>query len=156
MADLNDLANAVDKFSERLPVATNNLKKSVSRLILTSLTQTTPADTGAAISNWQVDNQPIETERAPFVASPKGRVIKGVWTHAVDPQETAHANAPAAYEAGTIKIEAVAPGEPLFIGNPLPYIRKLDQGSSNQAPTGMVDQAIILAKQFLARARLSF
>jgi hypothetical protein len=156
MADLNDLANFVDRMAVRIPVATNDLKKGVTRTILASLTQTTPADTGQAISNWQTSlDTPIETTRSAFSPSPKGRMINGVWTHAVDPIETAHANAPPTYDEGVIIIDSAQPEQSIFISNILPYIKKLDQGSSKQAPEGFIDQAFLLAKSVLARARLA-
>jgi hypothetical protein len=44
-------------------------------------------------------------------------------------------------------IAARAPGQPIFITNVLPYAELLDQGSSEQAPAGFVDRAVVLARE---------
>jgi hypothetical protein len=153
--NLNDLADFIDGLNVKIPVATNEIKKSAGRVILQDLTQVTPADTGAAISNWQASSdEPNIAVVPPYAPSPRGRMINGVWTHSADPTATAQANAPATVDAGEFIIDAIEPGHPLFITNNVPYIGVLNDGSSTQTPAGFVDRALILARSVIDRAKL--
>lgn len=154
--NLNDLANRMDTLAKNVPVAASNLAKQVATVVHTDLAQVTPVDTGAAMSNWQVSlNAPVTGAADPFVPSPRGRMIGGKWTHTVDPQITHQSNIGPALDAAKLIIEAKQPGEAIFITNNVPYIQPLDEGHSSQIPSGFVDRSLILAKDFIARAKLS-
>jgi hypothetical protein len=83
------------------------------------LVNTTPVDTGRARSNW-----------LPSLNRPDGRQV-GVG------QKPDTRNAIARYKLS----------DTIFITNNLPYITKLNEGSSQQAPAGFVDAAILRGKQ---------
>lgn len=154
MNNLNDLAIQIDTLNEHVPLAAGELKKDAVRAIVKGLTEVTPADTGGAISNWLVSNDLPEIAIVPpFAPSPRGRMVNGKWMHSVDPEVTAHANVSPTQEAAEAAIEASLPGQSLFIANSLPYIEKLDQGSSTQAPYGFVDRAVILGRSIVDRAK---
>lgn len=46
------------------------------------------------------------------------------------------------------------PGQPVYITNNLPYIKRLNEGWSQQAPSGFVEAAIQKAAAFIRKARL--
>lgn len=77
----------------------------------------TPVDTGRARANWQVS-----------MGAPAGGVVEAVDKTGTDTLQK-------------IKEFSVAidhDDQPLFITNNQPYIEKLEEGSSDQAPNGMV------------------
>jgi hypothetical protein len=118
------------------------------------LTEVTPADVGDAISNWQVSIEaPARGVIPAFAPSPRGRMIHGKWTHTVDPQITRSNNAPIAQAKAQAILEGKQPGQSIFITNELPYIKKLDSGSSDQAPAGFFDRALIVGKLALDKAK---
>lgn len=155
MADLNDLAASMYKLATRIPVFGNQVAKDTASTILKDLTQVTPTDTGAALSNWQLTlDSPAVGIVSPFAPSPKGTTRKGVWTHRVDPLITAQANAQPTLDAGLIVLQGKAPGQSIFIANNLEYIAELDAGSSQQVPAAFVDRAMILGFAVIQNAKL--
>jgi hypothetical protein len=149
MGNLARLAADIDKAKLEIRVVGNEKAKRAATIILNDLTMVTPADTGTALSNWQVSlgELPSNPPVSAHVPSPRGKMVGGVWTHAVDPAITVAANAPATREAAAAYIEAKSPGEPLWITSDVPYMGKLEQnGTSKQAPAGFVDRAIMMAK----------
>jgi hypothetical protein len=154
MNTLLDLATRMEKLKAGLPTRASELAKQVAGAIEKDLTEVTPADVGDAISNWQVSlNEPAVGTIGAFSPSPRGRMRDGKWTHAVDPAITRSNNAPAAQAAAQATIQSKQPGQPIFITNSLPYIKKLDSGSSDQAPAGFFDRAIIVGKVALDKAK---
>ncbi len=106
----------------------------------------TPVDTGRARSNWIVSISPSSdvvtapTEpREPFVEGSAG--------------STGAANAQAAIEQGRATIGAFRQGA-IVIRNNVPYIRRLNQGSSAQAPAMFVERAARLGVNEVFRSRL--
>lgn len=155
MADLLDLANDMSLLSGRIDAFRKQTTEDVALTILSDLVQVTPVDTGTALSNW------LLTVGAPAAAlvpahfpSPKGRVKRGVWEHAVDPVATAQANVTPTMDAAKAVLATKQPGQTIFITNGVSYISELDQGSSVQAPSGFVDRAIILGEDVIKHARL--
>lgn len=93
------------------------LEKSVRKAALTvdsNLVLNTPVDTGTARSNW--------------IASLNAPVVK-----LVKPGQK--------QEAGPI-IENYKLSDIILISNSLPYIKRLNEGHSQQAPAGFVDMAV--------------
>lgn len=90
-----------------------------------NLIETTPRDTGWARSNW-----------IPSLSKPKD-----------DPAGTPEAVSKAASDAGVAEVVTGYTLEkgPVFISNNVPYIRKLNDGWSKQAPAGFVQAAILKA-----------
>lgn len=155
MADFNDLATFMDRIV--VPVETLAKQKAAEAAlsILADVINVTPADTGKAISNWQLTlDAPAASILPPYVPSPKGRVHKGVWEHAADPATTKILNAHPALELGLQTLNSKRPGQPIFITNNTEYIQELNSGSSKQAPAGYIDRAIIVAENIVGRARI--
>jgi hypothetical protein len=88
------------------------------------LVQRTPVDTGRARSNWLAS-----------LGNPK--------TEAVEATQAAQA---LGRNSSIISKFNVLLNKTVFIANNLPYITRLNEGSSNQAPAGFVDDAIMVTK----------
>ena len=89
----------------------------------------TPVDTGRARSNWQVG---IGGNDAP----PRDSLAPG------EKGSTGAAAAQAAIAEGKAVIESYKGGSSIYISNNLPYIGRLNDGYSAQAPAGFVEQAV--------------
>ncbi len=83
--------------------------------LTTSVVMRTPVDTGRARGNWQPSLDSIASGTTDRTSKAGASVIRNAKTEA----KQAH-------------------GRRFFLVNNLPYIKKLEDGSSNQAPAGMV------------------
>lgn len=118
-----------DSFENQLKQAyetkvVKNLEKTVRAVALVvdaELVRTTPVDTGRARANW-----------LPSLNVPDNRQIDGPAS-----------NKPPIDQA----IAAYKLADTILISNNLPYIRKLNEGSSQQAPAGFVDSALAKGKR---------
>lgn len=106
----------------------NNIKKGSSNVIrkagvsaYRTLTELTPVDTGRAKGNWY----------------PGKNFVNQTAT-----EDTSFDSARGEGEFGDAKA-----GDTLNISNSLPYIEKLENGSSDQAPNGMVRRTALILKQ---------
>jgi hypothetical protein len=114
--DIKATLSGIEKTAERVI-------KRVGFAIHGELVRATPVDTGWARANWQVSI---------------GRPTSG----AVGSRENV-AGATAAQSAGTARLLVYdfKQGD-VWLGNHVPYIQKLDEGHSKQAPEGWVARAI--------------
>lgn len=102
----------------------------------------TPVDTGKARSNWLVTLQrPANTVREPFAPGER-----------LGLSETANANA--AKAAAKRVIDSQRSGQSIIIQNNVPYIRALNDGSSQQAPRNFVEQAVKTGTEAVGEERL--
>lgn len=90
----------------------------------------TPVDTGRARSNWQVRlGAPVTEQRDPYTPGTGGA--------------TGAANAQAAIAQARAALVAYrGGGQEIYISNPLPYIGRLNEGSSAQAPANFVEAGV--------------
>lgn len=98
-----------------------SIEKTVRAVVLildSQLVNRTPVDTGRARSNW------IPSLNAPSALK-------------VEPNQKIDVSSVLA----TYKVK-----DTVFISNNLPYIRRLNEGYSKQAPAGFVDDAVMVAK----------
>lgn len=101
----------------------------------------TPVDTGRARSNWIV-----------ALDGPSSAVID-----AYTPGEagsTAGSNTHAALDQGAGVIRNYRMGQEIHITNNLPYIQRLNDGYSAQAPANFVEQAVMEAAQVVQFGRI--
>lgn len=101
--------------------------KKIALDVTANLIETTPVDTGWARANW-VPSIGVENRR-PALANPEGPDV----ATAAARQGTGKAEIVTGYFLGRGKI---------FISNNVPYIVRLNEGSSQQAPAGFVQAAI--------------
>jgi len=122
---------AVTKFAETmLPYQVKLFTKKVALDTLTRIVRKTPVDTGRARGNWQIT---INTASESEVNNVAGSGISDVVSQ------------------GRVALENMEPFSIVFISNNVPYIAYLEQGSSSQAPQGMVATTIEEMNQIFAR-----
>lgn len=93
--------------------------RAVALVVDSTLVATTPVDSGRARSNWN-----------PSLNVPDGSIVEPGQKKSIDPINAAY------------KIT-----DTILISNNLPYIKKLNEGSSKQAPAGFVDAALQKGKR---------
>ena len=101
-------------------VDSDKMAKRVALKILRILTIVSPVDTGRFKANWRVGIASRDT-RATRQQDKSGGPTFG---------------------KGASKIQRAKRGATLFISNNLPYAKRLNEGSSQQAPANFVEQAI--------------
>jgi hypothetical protein len=157
-SNLKSFAQQIRYLANNLPQQANEVKKQIARTVDFDLLQSTPVDTGQAVSNWQVTlNTPADNVRPAFAPPPEGYMKQTngvrVWTHRADPEATRQANLAPAMQLANQTIDAAQPSDVVHITNNLPYIQALDEGHSSQAEN-FVDRAILLASDIVKRANI--
>ena len=142
--NLRELGIALGLRGEELEDAITDTVRLASIAALSSATLGTPIDEGRAKGNWFVasgspDHSSIDDSR-------KGKG-KGE-AKPIESKTILRANP-------VIKAWKVGQGS-IFITNNLPYVVKLDEGSSVQASEGMTAQALSAARQVMSRQRRIF
>lgn len=132
MAGLDDLAKRLERIAVRVEGNVERAMKDCAQVVLRSVVEGTPVDTGAARSNWTP-----ELDRA-FEGLFPARVpgIKG---------STGDANSVATIEAGVPVIEAfdIRTNREIHITNNAGHIQALNGGHSQQAPADFVRIAVL-------------
>lgn len=135
MANLHDLADrllalAKDGFDDK----TNQLKVRVATAVIQDLIYSTPVDSSQALSNWQITlGDPSAHRIPPIYPGSKG--------------STQDASSEAALALALSILKTVKPGQSVWIQNVLPYIRRLNDGYSYQAPAGFVERAQLIGRK---------
>lgn len=158
VSTLAEMSKMLRSVAESLSERANTVRKQIVRTVNFDLLQTTPVDTGQAVSNWQVTVDEIpEGTRPPFVLSREGymqqRKGEKSWVHRVDSEYTRQQNLAPAMQLANATIDAAKPDETIIITNNLPYIQALDEGHSSQAQN-FVERAILLGQDVVTRARI--
>jgi hypothetical protein len=139
---------SLEEFARRVRIYGRNVDKNIGRVVREvalvvdrELVLATPVDTGRARSNWIVNLGSAATgSRDPYTPGEKG--------------STGEANAQAAIAQGNATIGLRKDGQDIYISNNLPYIGRLNEGSSAQAPAQFVEQAVQRAVQVVRKARV--
>jgi hypothetical protein len=121
MKDLNGFFLDLDEFENKIvPKAHRDFYRKVSLQVLTGVVTRTPVKTGFARGNWQVSggSPPMNT---------------------VDRYDK---TGDSTIRAGKNRINKLDPYGKSFISNLVPYIHKLENGASDQAPSGMVETTL--------------
>lgn len=133
MADLASLQKRMYKKAGEVAQVGNEAKKHAARAVVNYLINITPVDTSQALSNWQADNnQKITTSIKPYFAGERG--------------STQGSSSAKAIEEAAAMIALAKPGQPIYLSNVLPYIKRLDEGSSTQHPGGFVHASVIVGR----------
>jgi hypothetical protein len=134
MADLNDLANRMQKLKASLPDKASALACQVARVIQKDLVYVTPVDESTALSNWVLTvGEPWAVPLTAYYLGEQG--------------STQNQSARAALQQGEQQLALKKPGETIFITNNAAHIRALNDGSSAQAPAGFVERAVLLGRK---------
>jgi hypothetical protein len=113
--------NQVNRIMVQLENATGEAAAALALGIHGRLVEDTPVDTGWARSNW-----------LPSVGTPKREVVG----------KPSSLNAGAADSGRSEVVDWKIADGPIYITNNVPYIQRLNTGSSKQAPAGFVESAV--------------
>jgi hypothetical protein len=126
-----DLDRAYDEAMKRVAQTI----RAVAIVVDQKLVETTPVDTGRARANWQVSlNEPLSSQ-VPWSDETRKE------SSFIPPRSETALKAAAGF-----KID-----DTIFITNNLPYIRRLNDGYSKQAPAGFVESAIAVGKRIIKK-----
>lgn len=139
--NLDDLSILFAKRAKDFPVKANRLGGIVTMILVRELLEKTPVDTTQALSNWQVTlDRPAQTFIDAYVPGYGGY--------------TSNASAAATVWEANIALDAKKLGQKIYVTNNAPYIRKLNSGSSKQAPAGFVEAALMMTKKRMKTLRV--
>lgn len=94
----------------------------------------TPVKSGQARNNWLLS-----------VGTPDTRIIK---------EDSFDASGTERHDKNKYWIDKHKPGQDIYISNNLPYIKRLNEGWSKQAPAMFVEAAIQKTNEFIKRAKV--
>lgn len=138
---LLDLANDVDKLGDKIAQSASDHAVKTALTIVGDLVYHTPVDTSQALSNWDVTiGAPVSDPHGPYFAGKGG--------------STQRQSAAQALNVAKDTLKNKKPGETIFIANTLPYIRRLNDGYSQQVPAGFVERALLLGRKMKAQFKL--
>lgn len=128
MATLRALANRLNAYANHLDDLVYERIARITLEVVRALVYDTPVDTSKALSNWRVGD-------ANSAAIPA--------LYAGQQGSTQGASAALALANAEAAIRAARGAKKLVVFNAVPYIRRLNEGSSLQAPAGFVEAAIL-------------
>lgn len=144
MGDLATLAKRFRTIADKLPDRASRIAAQVADEVIHVLEEPppegTPVDTSQALSNWQIGlGHAVDDRIGPLVPGSKGS------------SQGASSTAALAIAASILALKK--PRETIYISNPLPYIRRLnDEGYSPQSDH-FKERAITAGREYLATAR---
>lgn len=130
MASLNDFARRMTVRANKIAENTDQLVRKTALAVDREVVTSTPVDQGRAKSNWiGALGSPARRTRDAYVPGESG--------------STEAQNAQAAMDQAAGVIAGRREGQDIYISNNLPYIGRLNDGYSDQAPSGFVESAIV-------------
>jgi hypothetical protein len=140
METLKGLAARMNKLADDIEEDVSDDAVSVALTIVGSLAFDTPVDVSTALSGWQIGlGSPVPIRRPAFFPGEKGTTFKA----------SAQATVADAREA----LLAKTPGQPIYISNLEPYIRRLNAGYSKQSPGAFIELAVMRGREHLRAKR---
>ena len=140
---LFDLAKSLEKRAAELPTKVSGVAVSAALAIIDDLSKVTPVDTSQAVSNWQVSlGSKTSSKLPPHLPGERGS------TKSPSSKQTR--------EKARIVLQSKRPGVTIFISNVLPYIRRLNDGYSKQAPAGFVERSRLIGKKTIKKSKIRF
>lgn len=130
----------LEKFAAKTKLSITQVHRGVVLELFSSVVKDTPVDTGRARANWLPAANSVRTGTVAWGTDPKGNKFKRPNT----------ATQEALKEVQQVAQEAKA-GDVTIMVNNLPYIGALENGSSKQAPQGMVRRNVDRVKRNLRR-----
>lgn len=141
--EMKDFSKRIRTIAVEAEREVENTVKQVAISVDQTVVMATPVDTGRARSNWIARlGSAARGVREAFVPGKKG--------------STGAANSQASIDAarGIIAGYSVRTNPAIFISNNLPYIEKLNDGHSTQAPAAFVQQAVQSGAAAVRNARI--
>lgn len=131
---LLDLAKRMDRLAGAIDAAASEHAAKVGLTIVSDLAYHTPVDTSKALSNWIVSiGGPTFKRIDPYFFGEGG--------------SSRNASAQETIAAAKAMLANKKPGQSIFITNSQPYIRRLNEGYSRQAPAGFVERAALIGRR---------
>ena len=139
--DLRELSVKMDKLAVAVKEDINALVKEITIQTVATLARNTPIDVGTARSNWLVSlGNDAGVTRAAFYAYPsRWRPVPGQNPGGSFGEGR---NTAGATWSATGAVAGRETDQDVYIANNLPYIARLNEGWSNQAPAGFVESSI--------------
>jgi hypothetical protein len=139
--DLVYLAQRMHDIAKNVEIAVNLTVQDTAIFTAAHLAKGTPVDVGTARSNWMLSlgaaSQGTRPAFSPFAS--RWRPVPGV-NPGGSLSETR--NQAGVTWSATAAIKGRKPGQAVYIANNLPYIARLNQGHSKQAPSGFIQRAV--------------
>lgn len=127
---MGSFAADVRKFAHQTGISLDVVVRKVTFDLHAEIVRLTPVDTGMARTNWQIG----------LNSRPTGTIIEAVDRGAGRKGSSRAALVVASREAG--KVNQIRAGGINYIVNNMPYIMRLEYGSSRQAPQGMARRTV--------------
>jgi len=125
-------AKRIQEVGKNVVVVSDKLVAETAGLILTGVVVATPVDTGRARGNWVVSvGQPVINAINVTDKTGRGTIVRG--------KQVAMAR---------------VSGQTIYICNNVPYIGRLNEGYSSQAPAGFVETQIQAAVTYIRNRRI--
>lgn len=139
--DLLSLANSLEKKIKAIETAASKSAADMALTIVGDLAYKTPVDTSQALSDWQVTlGEPAAGKIGAHFPGTKG--------------STRNASAAETINLAKAVLAKKKPGQPIYITNNQPYIRRLNDGYSQQAPAGFVERAVLIGRKMAAKFKI--
>jgi hypothetical protein len=138
MGDLKEFAERMNELGQNVADNADKLVRDVAMAVDAVVVVSTPIRTGRARANWQPALDQIPTGvRYPSPLKPP----------------TPDSGAQESIDTARDVISQYKAGQTIHITNNLPYIKKLNEGSSDFAPAGFVEKAVVAAKGVIDGSR---
>lgn len=128
--DLRYLANVMPKYAKAIENDVNDFTKEVAQEVQYRVAANTPVDTGKARSNW------VMRIGAPF------SFVYNAFSPGVKLGRGETANLSAVRRQGAAVAATYKTGSSIYISNNVPYIGRLNNGYSQQSPSGFVQNGV--------------
>ena len=132
MPDLANFSNRISRVGEDVEDGTDRVVRQAAVAVNQTVTLATPVDTGRARANWQV----------------------GIGAPVLEATEDTDKNGNATINRNNGKIALRQKRQTVYISNNVPYIGRLNAGSSAQAPAGFVEEAVSIGVSAVQGARV--
>lgn len=144
----NSMAKKLRALADNIPAQNNLLKQALAQETVNQVVGDTPVDTGRARGGWITTIGRPDTTTVPQGAygpsRHKGHNNIGFPTRGGD----------FSFNTADAKIKQSKPGEAIYLNNNLPYIGRLNDGYSAQAPSGFFEIAVTRARAILGRQKI--
>lgn len=141
MPNLSDFSRRITLRGRKIAENADKLTRKVALAADQAVVSATPVDTGRARSNWIAQ-----------IGAPASQVIEPYAPG--EAGSTGNSNVQAATDQAEQVISGYNYGEEIHITNNLPYIQRLNDGHSAQAPANFVEQAVLEAVRVVTSGRI--
>lgn len=150
MASLSEFSRRIVVRAQRVADNVDQLVRKTALAVDREVVTSTPVDTGRARSNWIASlGSPARREVDSYASGLIGPDADATTSGAIAQQSAEGAMAQA---AGVIA--GRKQGQDIYISNNLPYIGRLNDGYSAQAPSGFVEKAVQAGSRTVQRTKV--